>query len=413
MAETDHGDGVVPERVRVLRRNGLALALAAAAVASVLVGLVGASTTQAVFMVILAIAFTALAVTMLRGWTPPAVIGPALLLVFLPGFLGFAAWQIATLETGSVDGDLARVLLVAFQATVGLSAAAYFVLETRRAVVVSLVTLVGLHLAIVGVRTDLLTDARSVGELLTSVVVATTVLLYLHLPAASTTMLVEATRDAVQERDQRRTVQALAAHDLRSPLAVAASALETLRTHADVLPADRIRDVTDVLDGAVRRAVDLSDDLLSESLATWDGDPSATRPLRDLVADAVAGSRIHDEDVLVEGCDFTVDVPPHRLERILVNLLDNAARHGAPPVTVQGRQLAGGWSVAVGDAGAGLPTGVDPATLFEVGVHGGSNGGGHGLGLFIVAQFADSIGATVQAERPDGGGARFVLTVPG
>jgi signal transduction histidine kinase len=53
----------------------------------------------------------------------------------------------------------------------------------------------------------------------------------------------------------------------------------------------------------------------------------------------------------------TVRVDPARLERIVTNLLDNAARHGAPPITVATTAAAdGGYArLTVHDAGPGMP----------------------------------------------------------
>lgn len=88
--------------------------------------------------------------------------------------------------------------------------------------------------------------------------------------------------------------------------------------------------------------------------------------------------------------DSWVSTDPRRLERILGNLLGNAAKHGAGPVevTVEGRV------VRVRDHGPGFPEALvrEGPSRFRTGSSDRS-GHGHGLGLTIAAGQARVLGA--------------------
>ena len=94
----------------------------------------------------------------------------------------------------------------------------------------------------------------------------------------------------------------------------------------------------------------------------------------------MAAGAIEAAGPLVEGAHIRTRMPPGLplvradavlCERILVNLLHNAVRHGAPPVTVEGRVAGGRLEISVTDAGGG----IDPAVrerLFDPFVAGGA-----------------------------------------
>ena len=96
-----------------------------------------------------------------------------------------------------------------------------------------------------------------------------------------------------------------------------------------------------------------------------------------------------------------VTTDPRRLERVLFNLLANAARHGKPPieVTVEGRVI------RVRDHGPGFPEELlaDGPRRFRTGSTDRA-GHGHGLGLTIAAGQARVLGArlTFRNVRPPG-----------
>ena len=93
-----------------------------------------------------------------------------------------------------------------------------------------------------------------------------------------------------------------------------------------------------------------------------------------------------------------------RLRQVLHNLISNAVRHGGSEITVLGRPDGGGFSVAVGDDGPGVPARTE-GRLFTRFVHSADQAlitGSVGLGLAITRLLIEGMGGTVVYERRDG-----------
>jgi two-component system sensor histidine kinase MtrB len=113
-----------------------------------------------------------------------------------------------------------------------------------------------------------------------------------------------------------------------------------------------------------------------------------------------------------------------RVERIIVNLVENALRHGAAPVAVEARPYTvpespdpqGGRliQVAVTDSGPGIPAEHLPNIFdrFYKADPSRSSSRGSGLGLAIARENARLLGGDVTAANVPRGGARFVLVLP-
>jgi two-component system OmpR family sensor kinase len=104
-----------------------------------------------------------------------------------------------------------------------------------------------------------------------------------------------------------------------------------------------------------------------------------------------------------------------QLRQVLANLLRNALVHtpSGTPIEVS---VEPGVRLEVRDHGPGLPT-ADADALFERfwRAEGGRERGkgGAGLGLAIVAGFVSAHGGSVSASNAPGGGASFVVALPG
>lgn len=98
-----------------------------------------------------------------------------------------------------------------------------------------------------------------------------------------------------------------------------------------------------------------------------------------------------------------------RIRQVLANLLDNAAKYGAPPITVSAHADGGSCHVEVADHGPGVPQGIR-ADVFAPYVRGAATPGA-GLGLSICRSIAEAHGGTLLLV-PGPGGARFRLTLP-
>ncbi len=118
--------------------------------------------------------------------------------------------------------------------------------------------------------------------------------------------------------------------------------------------------------------------------------------------------------------DVAADVPLVRfdavlIERVLVNLLDNACKY-TPPASllhIRVRRTDGNLAVAVEDDGPGLPAG-NAERLFEKFERGHSETtqGGVGLGLAICRAIVRAHGGEIHADNLPGGGAAFRFTLP-
>jgi signal transduction histidine kinase len=112
-----------------------------------------------------------------------------------------------------------------------------------------------------------------------------------------------------------------------------------------------------------------------------------------------------------QGREVLVD--KRRIERIVVNLVENARIHagGATEVRLEGRFPAAVISVA--DAGPGVGE-TDRTRIFERFARGAGSQDrpGSGLGLALVAEHVRLLGGTVEVRNRPEGGACFVVTVP-
>jgi len=104
------------------------------------------------------------------------------------------------------------------------------------------------------------------------------------------------------------------------------------------------------------------------------------------------------------------------IERVLVNLLENAAKYGAPPVVVGARVTADTLVLSVRDHGPGLPASVQghEQSLFEKFTRGQTESStpGVGLGLAICKAVVGAHGGEIVALNASDGGAEFVVTLP-
>ncbi|GGX64494.1 sensor protein CseC [Streptomyces fructofermentans] len=203
---------------------------------------------------------------------------------------------------------------------------------------------------------------------------------------------VDAMADALQQRlEAERRVTADIAHELRTPVT-------GLLTAAELLPPGRPTELVRDRAQAMRQLVE---DVLE--VARLDS-ASERAELQDIMLGEFVTRRVAVRDAgivvrVVHESEVTTD--PRRLERVLINLLLNAAKHGRPPVevTVEGRV------VRVRDHGPGFPEALlaDGPSRFRTGSSDRA-GHGHGLGLTIAAGQARVMGArlTFRNVRPAG-----------
>jgi two-component system sensor histidine kinase KdpD len=102
------------------------------------------------------------------------------------------------------------------------------------------------------------------------------------------------------------------------------------------------------------------------------------------------------------------------LEQLLINLLENAARHTDASVPIGIKAVRAGKEVIIeiADRGAGLPPGEEQKVFEKFHRGRAEHTAGVGLGLTICRAIADAHGGRVWAENRDGGGASFKVALP-
>ncbi|AVT37871.1 HAMP domain-containing sensor histidine kinase [Plantactinospora sp. BB1] len=221
------------------------------------------------------------------------------------------------------------------------------------------------------------------------------------------------------EADARRFV-ADVSHELRTPLAAMTAVTDVLDEEAPRLPGDAGR-AARLVSQETQSLTRLVDDLIEVSrfdsgtaaLALDDVDvPSAVR--------ATLRARGWTERVVADlPPDTRARLDPRRLDVILANLVGNALRHGAPPVTVRLRAEPDWIVLTVGDRGPGLDPLVLPHVFdrFYKADSARSRSEGSGLGLAIAWENARlhragaERGSLVAGNDP-AGGAVFTLRLP-
>ncbi|MBZ4323176.1 two-component system sensor histidine kinase CseC [Streptomyces huiliensis] len=216
---------------------------------------------------------------------------------------------------------------------------------------------------------------------------------------------VDGMAQALQDRlEAERRVTADIAHELRTPVT-------GLLTAAELLPPGRPTELVRDRAQAMRTLVE---DVLE--VARLDGFAERAEMQEiELAEFVVRRVRSFSPDARVDVVRHAyVNTDPRRLERILGNLLANAAKHGRGPVevTVEGRVL------RVRDHGPGFPEDLlrEGPSRFRTGSEDRA-GKGHGLGLTIAAGQARVLGARLTFRNADpeaegGGGAIAVLWLP-
>ncbi|GGY32030.1 HAMP domain-containing histidine kinase [Streptomyces anulatus] len=196
--------------------------------------------------------------------------------------------------------------------------------------------------------------------------------------------------------ENERRFTADVAHELRTPLM-------GLVTAAGLLPDDD--EATGLVRDRLRALNALVEDLLE--ISRLDAGAERARldpvPLGELVADVVR--RTGTDTRVAVGAAEVVETDPRRVERIVVNLVTNAHRHGAAPVEV----TVTGARIAVRDHGPGFPPDLLERGPQRFRTGASERGRGHGLGLTVAQGQSEVLGARLTFANAPGGGALATL----
>jgi len=227
-----------------------------------------------------------------------------------------------------------------------------------------------------------------------------------------------AVQEALQLREQ---FIAIAAHELRTPLTTVFARLQLAERRLSRPDYDRealARDLNLVRKGAEKLRV-LLERLLDISRMR-SGQLELDRQPTDLVAlvrdAAVEFAETSGRDVKVIGPGSRgnlMNVDGVRIEEVVTNLIDNANKYSPPdkPIEVDIADDADAVRVAVKDRGPGIAP-DQRGRIFEAFHRAGRDNRGVGLGLHVAREIVELHGGSLHVEDAEGGGAKFVMTLP-
>jgi signal transduction histidine kinase len=208
---------------------------------------------------------------------------------------------------------------------------------------------------------------------------------------------------------------AVAAHELRTPLAAILGVLATLKSHGSVLE-EPVRE--ELIDGATVQTERLSR-LVEELLTLSRIEDGVLRmslvaaEAEELVTEAARASSTKDRlTVRIEG-DGSVVCDVDAVIRVLTNLLDNARKYSPAdsPITLAVSEDPDRVRFSVRDAGPGIPA-SDREAIFERFRRGGTTKPGSGLGLYISRGLVHAHGGELSVRAAPGGGSEFMFWLP-
>lgn len=225
----------------------------------------------------------------------------------------------------------------------------------------------------------------------------------------------EATRRARSDALKDALIASVS-HDLRTPLATIKALAHELRQHGDER-SQVIEEQADRLDRYVADLLDLS--RLNAGEMPVHVELNAVDDLLSAVVEESAGrlgGRLLNVVVEPRGAMFVGRFDLALAVRIVVNLVENAAKYSPPgtPVDVRAAEEAGRIVIAVLDRGRGIDAAEAERIFAPFYRPPGAphDAGSAGLGLAAARQMAAIQGGTVRYEARMGGGSVFSLSLP-
>jgi signal transduction histidine kinase/GAF domain-containing protein len=229
----------------------------------------------------------------------------------------------------------------------------------------------------------------------------------------------EATQRLRALDDMKNTFLEAVSHDLRTPLTSILGSALTLEHAGLDIPREDATDLLGRIAANARKLERLLSDLLDLDRLQR-GIVSPQRRPTDV--GALVAQTVEESDLLsgrtihVDAGSVTANVDAAKVERIVENLLANAARHTPVevPLWVRVARQDGGILLVVEDAGEGVPDEMKGAVFepFRQGNGSPNPSPGVGVGLSLVARFAELHGGRAWVEDRAGGGASFRVVLP-
>jgi two-component system sensor histidine kinase KdpD len=218
----------------------------------------------------------------------------------------------------------------------------------------------------------------------------------------------------------RNSLLAALSHDLRTPLTVLVGLADSLALTAPKLSDTQLESAAAIQNEARRMSTLVSN--LLDMARIESGEVTLNpqwQPLEEVVGASLSAVR-----GILQGHVLSIDVPPQLplvrfdavlIERVLVNLLENAAKYTpiGSKITLAAEVVGDRLSVSVSDNGPGLPPGREEA-VFQKFTRGERESAtpGVGLGLAICRAIVEAHKGRIVATATRGGGATFTFTLP-
>lgn len=203
--------------------------------------------------------------------------------------------------------------------------------------------------------------------------------------------------------DSKRTLVSQLGHDIRTPLASIGATAELLAVgEEDAVRRERL----DVVLAKVAQIDALVEELFEANAEQLEALPVEPEPHpAAALADLVRRADVTGIVAAVELAEALIELDPRRTQQVLDNILGNAAKYGAPPVTVTGGLAeARLYVVTIRDHGPGVAT-DELARLTAQRFRGANAAGspGFGLGLFTANWLMERMGGALTCHVLPGG----------
>src|ERR687897_798769 len=233
--------------------------------------------------------------------------------------------------------------------------------------------------------------------------------------------VVYAFRDVTAEtrlEEEKTDFVATISHELRTPMTAVYGAAQTLLRRQEISPEQR-RQLIEMIATQAARLSQITEEILLTTRLDRDEITVHHEPVDvgAAVQSAVQAMRSHLPTDMEMQVEIAADVgraagDSDRIQQVLLNLIDNAAKHGRSPVRISAGTSNGLVTIAVSDSGPGIAPG-ERERIFEKFYRAGPQltrlSGGTGLGLYISRELTRRVGGRLRVESEPGEGATFVV----
>jgi signal transduction histidine kinase len=216
---------------------------------------------------------------------------------------------------------------------------------------------------------------------------------------------------------------AVVSHELRTPLTSIQGYVKTLIQLTGDLDVDQQRSFLEAADRQSERLRRLIEQLLVVSRLESHVEPltvtsvslrTLTKQIVEELQTTAHGQAFH---LRFEELAPPIDTDESKVRQILSNLIENAIKYSPPDsrITVREQVVADRRILSVEDEGPGIPEASKERVFdrfYQVDQSSTRRVGGTGLGLYICAKMAESLGAELRLERSNEEGSVFSLSLP-